>query len=283
MAAHIFQDRKSEGEFKINYDDSPPTKPWAFNGLESFPLINQALSTANLLDWIMWPGEQVALIFVLERLRPKVAIEIGTKEGGSLQALSHFSDKVYSIDIDPEVPRQLAGRFPNVEYLTGYSEQILPSLIDRLQQEKAELSFALVDGAHSIDGVRNDINNLLRFRPMVPFYILMHDSFNPSCRLGIRQANWSANRYVHAVELDFIPGVVHSGPSLRNELGGGLAMGVLLPHERQGRFEITGGAERTRQAVLISPRLFSTHLVSYSRRAVNKAKRMLIGESNKTA
>ena len=78
----------------------------------------------------------VALIFLLEHLRPKVAIEIGTEDGGSLQVLSHFCDRVFAIDRDQDVPRRLEGKFSNVEYLIGPSQKILPPLIDRLQREK---------------------------------------------------------------------------------------------------------------------------------------------------
>ena len=42
-------------------------------------------------------------------------------------------DRVYSIDIDPDVPKRLASKFPNVEFLTGRSDDLLPPLIDRLQ------------------------------------------------------------------------------------------------------------------------------------------------------
>jgi hypothetical protein len=71
------------------------------------------------------------------------------------------------------------------------------------------LSFALVDGDHSTDGVRKDIDNLLRFRPRIPLYIVMHDSLMPECRAGLEQANWAANPHVHAVELDFVSGIVN--------------------------------------------------------------------------
>jgi hypothetical protein len=206
----------------------------------------------------------VALIFLLEHLRPKVAIEIGTEDGGSLQVLSHFCDRVFAIDRDQDVPRRLEGKFSNVEYLIGPSQKILPPLIDRLQREKAELSFALVEG------VRQDIDNLLRFHPTVPFYILMHDSFNPVCRRGMMQAKWSANRNVHAVELDFVAGLVNSAPAFRDEFWGGMAMGILLPYERSGGFEITRRAERTRRAVMVSLRFLVKRLAS-------KAKWMFAG------
>ncbi len=118
-------------------------------------------------------------------MRPKIAIEIGTRFGGSLQILARYCEKVYSLDIDPDVPRRLEGKYPNVEYIIGPSDETLPPLIERLQREGAELSFALVDGDHSATGVKADIDNLLKFTPTVPLYIIMHESFNPDCRNGL--------------------------------------------------------------------------------------------------
>jgi hypothetical protein len=272
-------ENKMSADLIIHYSDSPD-RARAGNGLESFPLINKSLEIDDLLDWWMTPAERVGLIFLLEHLKPKVAIEIGTMHGGSLQVLSHFCDHVYSIDTDPSVARRLEGKFPNVEYLTGQSDQILPPLIHRLNEERAHLSFVLVDGDHSTDGVRKDIDNLLRFRPTVPFYIVMHDSFNPQCRLGLRRAQWASNRYVHAVELDFIAGIAACAPAFRDELWGGLALGILLPYEREGRFEITARSERTHRGLTLSSRLTLKPVKNYARRtllgrAVAKALRLM--------
>jgi len=41
------------------------------------------------------------------------------------------------------------------------------------------LDFVLIDADHSSAGVQRDINNVLRYRPTRPLYIVMHDSFNP--------------------------------------------------------------------------------------------------------
>jgi hypothetical protein len=237
-----------ETGLEIAYDDDED-KLKAGLGLESFPLINQALENNGLQYWEMSPSERVALIFLLEYLKPKVAIEIGTRHGGSLQVISHFSGRVYSLDIDPEVPARLKGQFHNVEYLIGPSRQTLPPLLQILQRDHADVGFVLVDGDHSSDGVRNDIDNILQFRPTSPLYIVMHDSFNPGCRLGLRQAKWAANPFVHAVELDFVAGLVQPTPAFRNQLWGGLAMAILLPYERRGRFEITARAELTVQGL----------------------------------
>lgn len=256
------------GRIKINYDDDPDRER-AGQGLQLFPLAYSALSAKNLESWEMAPGEQAALVFLLQNLRPKVAIEIGTRFGGSLQVLAQFCERVYSIDIDPEVPKRLAGRFPNVEYLIGSSDTLLPPLLDRLQKEGAEVSFALVDGDHTTEGVRKDIDNLLRFRPTVPLYVIMHDSFNPNCRRGLRAAKWAESPYVHAVELDFVAGTVNRSPAFRNQLWGGFAMGILLPEARTGRFEITARSEGTHQTAVAANR------GTLIERAVGKARRLL--------
>jgi hypothetical protein len=226
-------------------DDPDPQK--AGHGLAYAPLALEILQTDQLRYWMMSPSEQMGMIYLLEHLRPKVAIEIGTRFGGSLQVLSRYCGQVYSLDQDPQVLERLRGRYSNVEYLIGASGQTLPPLIRRLQSEQAELGFVLVDGDHSREGVRKDIDNVLKFKPVVPVYIVMHDSFNSECRLGLRDADWAGCPHVHAVELDFVAGAVQPSPSSRGELWGGLALGILKPEPRQGRFEITGKSELTFQ------------------------------------
>jgi hypothetical protein len=236
----------ADDEFKVFYSNDPDPEK-AGQGLASAPLVFHVLETDRLDYWMMSPSEQMGMIYLLEHMRPKVVIEIGTRFGGSLQVLSRYCERVYSLDIDPDVPRRLEGKYPNVEYLIGPSDHTLPPLIHRLQSQKAELGFVLVDGDHSLEGVRKDINNLLKFKPVVPLYIVMHDSFNSECRLGLRAAKWEECSYVHAVELDFVAGSVNPSPTFQGQLWGGLALGILKPEPRRGHFEITGKSERTFQ------------------------------------
>jgi hypothetical protein len=233
-----------DDELKIHYTDDPDPEK-AGQGLTFAPLIFQLIGADRSLYWMMSPPEQAAMVYLLEHLRPKVAIEIGTRFGGSLQVLARFCERVYSLDIDPQVPERLKGCFPNVEYLTGPSLQRLPPLLDRLQHDGAEVSFVLVDGDHSTEGVRTDINMLLKYKPTTSLYIIMHDSFNSECRRGLKLADWAACPYVHAVELDFVPGTINPSPSFRGQLWGGLALGILKPEPRKGRFEVTGKSELT--------------------------------------
>lgn len=271
-------DQSLGDELKVYYANDPnPEK--AGKGLAYAPLVFRVLETDHLNYWMMSPSEQMGVIYLLAHLRPKVAIEIGTRFGGSLQVLSRYCDQVYSLDVDPLVPERMEGRYSNVEYLIGPSDQTLPPLIRRLQSEKAELSFVLVDGDHSSEGVRKDIDNVLQFKPVVPLYILMHDSFNPKCRLGLRAAKWAECPYVHACELDFVSGSVNPSPSDWGELWGGLALGILKPEPRQSHFEITGSAELTHQIALRAE--LNRRLWLLPRRILNRVYRPFMGVHRK--
>ncbi len=237
-------DRQFHHNLLVHFADDPDPKK-AGQGLALAPRIQEVLGQVDVSYWEMSPAEQMAMVYLLDHLRPKVGIEIGTRFGGSLQVLAKYCERVFSLDIDPEVPTRLAGKHRNVEYLTGPSSETLPPLLAQLALEHAPLGFILVDGDHSAPGVKADIDNILRYQPITPLYVIMHDSFNPACRQGLLEANWAACPYVHAVELDLVPGTVNPSPAFRDQMWGGLALGILLPEKRQGRFEITGRASRT--------------------------------------
>ena len=252
----------------LHADDPDPEK--AGQGLGTAPLLGNLFSLETLRYWQMSPSEQIGLIYLLEQLRPKVAIEIGTRFGGSLQVLAKYCGQVYSLDIDPEVPARMEGQYKNVEYLIGPSTQTLPALLQKLSAQKAELAFVLVDGDHSAQGVRADINAILQFKPVVPLYVVMHDSFNPECRSGLRTAAWRECPHLHWVELDFVGGTINPSPVFRGQLWGGLALGLLQPEPAQGRVEISSRAELTFQAAATT-----TLKKPFLRRLKNKIKACL--------
>lgn len=187
-------------------------------------------------EWLMTDAERGTLHALLTMLKPQCAIEIGVYKTGSLAILSALCRKVYALDIDPACEAAYAGRFPNVEFVTGPSQDTLSKVIERIQASGEALNFVLIDADHSVGRVRCDINNVLRYRPHRPLYIVMHDSFNPECRGGIKAADWSSNPHTHMVELDFVVGrfaTKEEGNAYR-QMWCGFALGVLLPEERQG-------------------------------------------------
>ena len=223
-------------------------------GLSHFPLMYEAIGT-NPENWFMSPAEKMVIMTLVGNLKPKLAIEIGTRDGGCLTVISRFSEKVYSIDIDPKVAQRLHDRFNNVEFLTGPSRDILPPLLTKLADEKQELGFVLVDGDHSAEGVRTDIDILLKYTPCVPLSIFMHDSMNP---------------YVHAVELDLVGGILTPVPRLYGQAWEGLALAIMKPVKRNGPLTITARGELMVQCALAQQR----RARSIPQRALRKIKRL---------
>lgn len=192
------------------------------------------------------------MIGILQRLRPKLALEIGTYKGGSLQVISEFSEQVISVDIDPRVENELAGRFANVAFRTGPSSDLLPNIVNEFNDSGKAPSFILVDGAHSTDGVRQDIACILQIRPTTTTVVLMHDSFNPGCRKGILQAPWLDCPYVHSIDLDFVAGGFFDKDYDTGKAGSmwaGFACAILQPEIRQGPLEIIQSGQSVFEAV----------------------------------
>ncbi|MSU47587.1 MAG: class I SAM-dependent methyltransferase [Opitutus sp.] len=204
------------------------------------------------LAWEMSTAEQFTLVGLLSRLRPEVAIEIGTHFGGSLQVLAAFCPLVHSIDIDPGVRDQLAPQWPRVRFHTGPSHEKIPEVLAAIDGGHERLGFVLVDGDHTAQGVRADIAALLRHRPRTTVHVVLHDSFNPDCRRGMRLAAWSECPYVHAVDLDFVPGGFHlepQGGAFARSMWGGFAHAVLQPEPRSTPLVIRDAQEAMHRIV----------------------------------
>ncbi|MCB0323898.1 MAG: class I SAM-dependent methyltransferase [Bdellovibrionales bacterium] len=198
------------------------------------------------LDWQMTRCERFAFWSLLQHHKPSVSIEVGTWNGGSLQVLSRYSEKVYSLDIRPKSRDLLQDKFSNVEFLVGSSHELLGPLLQEISRKGEQLGFVLIDGDHSAAGVRTDINSLLKYRPVCPLLIVCHDSFNPECRRGMVSAEWQSSPYVHYVELDFVPGVFHEfayDTAEPRSMWGGFAVVQMLPEPRAGELVI-GEAQR---------------------------------------
>jgi len=189
------------------------------------------------LDWSMTRNERYCLTQLLKKIKPTVTIEIGTYNGGSLQVLSKYSQKVYAIDIDDNIKNKLQGQFDNVVFLIGDSKTIIPKLIKELQEKNELVEFVLIDGDHSELGVKADIENIIGYIPNTSLNIILHDSFNPYCRKGMKAVNYNANPHIHYVELDYISGSFEPD-GLKNEMWGGFAHIVLLKELRKTQLRI---------------------------------------------
>jgi hypothetical protein len=198
-------------------------------------------ASEHRFHWDMGMLDRIGIVHMLHRLRPDIAMEIGTFRGGSLEVIARHCRKAYSIDLNPEVARELRPHFNNVEFLSGDSRDLIGTAIKTMDRLGESLQFVLIDGDHSEAGARRDIDLVLQYRPRAPMCILMHDSFNPAVRRGIIGVNWGANPHVHLVEVDFTIGeastAYDSGHGSR--MWGGLALAVLYPERRSGKLAVT--------------------------------------------
>ena len=209
----------------------------------TLPRLTADLTRRGLGDlmafWQMTPAERIALTTVLTANPIDCAIEIGTAQGGSLAAITNFAALTYSLELLPESSARLRSRIPNAEFRIGDSRQSIPEVLDDIRRAGRDLDFVLVDGDHSREGVRADIEAVLRWQPRRAMAILMHDSFNPACRFGMRDVDWATYPYVHAVDLDFVAGNTLQRPDGGFEMWAGLALAVLRPEVRQEPLTIT--------------------------------------------
>lgn len=174
-------------------------------------------------DWEMSRAEKYTLIGLLEHLKPNFSIEIGTYKGGSLQVISKYSVKVYSLDISPEPQRTLKDKFKNVEFSIGNSPELLPDLFQSIEDKGGQLNFILVDGDHSKMGVYKDLKAILAYPHKNDLTILIHDSFNPRSRQGMKMIDYTKYDHVEYVELDYVQGSFWQNGAYR-EMWGGFAL-----------------------------------------------------------
>ncbi|MFD2203708.1 class I SAM-dependent methyltransferase [Shivajiella indica] len=208
------------------------------------------------LNWQMSRAEKYTLIGLLQELKPDVAIEIGTYQGGSLQVISHYSKNVYSIDISKAPGDLLASRFSNVEFVVGDSSRCLIDIFEKIKNDNRRLDFILVDGDHTRKGVYRDLEAIYSYPHIHPVTILMHDSFNPECRKGIRDFLKKHPEHITYAELDYVTGSYWHNDTYR-EMWGGLAMVKMDPNHKSAPIEIG----QSQKHLFAGTYLHSIHLI----------------------
>jgi len=184
-------------------------------------------------DWQMSFGERAALEGLLAQLRPRLSIEIGTAEGGSLARIAAHSEVTHSFDL--VAPHESVRTLPGVTIHTGDNHELLPRLLGELSEASENVDFVLVDGDHSTEGVRRDVEDLLESPAIARTLIVMHDTMNEVVRAGLEQVSYGAYPKVAYVDLDFVAGYMFREPSLKHELWGGLGL-VVVDSARAGYF-----------------------------------------------
>jgi Methyltransferase domain len=175
--------------------------------------------------WQMSFGERAAFEGLLSQCKPRLALELGRAEGGSLERMAIHCDEVHSIDLSE--PSEESRSLENVQLHTGDSHALLPELLAGFAAAGRNVDFVLVDGDHSADGVRRDVTDLLDSEALARTLIVLHDTMNEQVRSGIASARPEAVGKVVYVHLDFVPGYVLIDDPAGDHLWGGLGLIVV--------------------------------------------------------
>jgi hypothetical protein len=185
--------------------------------------------------WQVALGERAAIEGVLVQRRPKLAIEVGRGDGGSLHRIAAHSEQVHSFDSTP--PPASAAGLSNVTHHTGDRHQLLPALLDELAEQESNVDFVLVEGDVA-DGVRRDLDDLLLSPALADTVILISNTMDGEIRAGADAVPFAAHPKVAHVNLDFVPGYLLRESDRAHELGGGLGL-VMIDATRKAYFPAT--------------------------------------------
>jgi Methyltransferase domain len=170
--------------------------------------------------WQMSSGEQAAIEGLLVKLRPRLAIEIGTAEGAAARRLAAWVEELHCFDLSPpalELP-------DNVVVHTGDSHELLPEALAGFTAAERNVDLAIIDGDHSAAGVRRDVEDLLDSPAVGRTLIVIHDTANERVRSGLDAVHFAAWPKVVRVHLDWVPGQLFREPGLEGELWYGLGL-----------------------------------------------------------
>ena len=180
-------------------------------------------------NWQMAPGERAALEGLLADVKPRLAIEIGTAQGGSLERIAAHSEEVHTFDFEGQVDE---AAFPNVTFHHGDNHVLLPRLLAGFEQAGRNVDFVLVDADHSSAGVRRDLEDLLCSGAVRETFILLHDTMNEGVSSGLEAIDLDAHPKVVFCDLGFVELDPHAR-GLR-EIWGGLGLVICDDHGRLG-------------------------------------------------
>jgi hypothetical protein len=181
--------------------------------------------------WQMSRGERAALEGMLTQWRPRLAVQIGTADGGSLERMARHAEAVHAFDFIP--PALEAGeRFANVTFHTGDPQELLAAFLAALADDGGNVDFVLLTGDGAPGGVRRSLEQLLDSPAVARTAILVHQVNNERVRRGLDGVHFDAWPKVAAVEPDFVPGYMVAEERGRHELWGGLAL-VLVDAARR--------------------------------------------------
>jgi hypothetical protein len=170
-------------------------------------------------SWLMSFGERAALEGILSLIRPTLAVEVGSWNGGGLERTALHADEVHSFDlVVPTLPSVLDN--PRITLHTGDSHLLLSPWLEEQARHGRVVDYILIDGDHSAEGAAKDITEVLSSTAFSGV-MLIHDTFNPDVRAGVESVRAETFPGVRYVDLDFVTGMLIRRPGeAQNEMWG---------------------------------------------------------------
>jgi predicted O-methyltransferase YrrM len=114
----------------------------------------------------------------------KIAVEIGSYDGGCLHAYIKLFEKVISIDLESR------SRLPEVDYIIGDSKKTLTSLKEIIGGKNTKIDFLMIDGDHTYNGVKADFelySKLVRKGGVIAFHDIIDSPLHRElfCRVDL--------------------------------------------------------------------------------------------------
>jgi predicted O-methyltransferase YrrM len=131
------------------------------------------------------PKEFYGLLKAISEMQNnKIAVEIGSYDGGCLHAYVLLFEKVISIDL------QNRSRLKEVDYIIGDSRKTLPMLKETIGGKNTKIDFLMIDGDHSYDGVKADFelyHKLVRKGGIIAFHDILDTELHRElfCRVDL--------------------------------------------------------------------------------------------------
>ena len=156
--------------------------------------IDNLLGLEKSQYWMMAPNERLAIIGIINIIKPISVLELGYASGGCTEYLSKYSKNVYTVDIDKKV-LEVSGTFKNVIPFNMTTDEAYKLF----KKDKIHFNFCIVDADHSTEGACRDLGFAIELSDI----IIMHDTSNPECRKGYQLALKKKDIYF---DLDFMEG-----------------------------------------------------------------------------
>ena len=174
-------------------------------------------------------GERAALEGVLSQVRPRLALEIGTAEGGSLARIAAHSEEVHSIDL----VRCPAPQPDHVTLHVGDSRERCRPYWGASPPRAGRSTSRSSTATTPAPGCART-SSTCSARPRSPHGDRPHDTFNGEVRAGITDVDFASYPDVALVELDMTGGyMARSGP-FAGQLWGGIGL-VIVDAEAERR------------------------------------------------